>query len=104
MDDLFRSSFFLPLVKNSSNYAFRKNYDKWKPPHNQILELNETLGKLYTPEEVAEFLKVAPSTVYNWVQTGKIECYVLSRGKRKSTVRFDNQQIQRFMKSRSILK
>ena len=70
--------------------------------NDKILELNEPLGELYTPEQVAEYLKVAPSTVYNWVQTGKIECYLLSKGKRKSTVRFDFQQIQRFMKSRSI--
>ena len=80
-----------------------KMTDSEKTTSNQILELNETLGELYTPEQVAEYLKVASSTVYNWIQTGKIECYVLSRGKRKSTVRFDFQQIQRFMKSRSIL-
>ena len=77
--------------------------DSNKTNNNQILDLNESLGKLYTPEEVAEFLKVAPSTVYNWVQTGKIECYLFSKGKRKSTVRFDFTQIQRFMTSRSIV-
>ena len=70
--------------------------------NNQILELNGSIGVLYTPEEVAEYFKVASSTVYHWAQTGKIECYVLSQGKRKRTVRFNDQQIQRFIKSRSI--
>ena len=73
--------------------------DSEKTINNQLLELNESLGVLYTPEEVAEYLKVASSTVYHWAQAGKIECYVLSQGKRKRTVRFDNQQIQRFKKS-----
>jgi len=55
--------------------------------------------KLYTPEEVASYLKVAPSTIYNWVKTGKLEGHTLAQGKRKSTVRFDESQILRFMQS-----
>jgi excisionase family DNA binding protein len=57
----------------------------------------DTFGELYTPDEVAEYFKVAPSTVYNWAKTGIIEGHVLSQGKRKSTVRFDRDQIQQFM-------
>lgn len=53
--------------------------------------------ELYTPEEIAKYLKVAPSTIYNWVKTGKLDGYVLSKGKRKSTVRFDKDQIQQFI-------
>ena len=68
---------------------------------NRILKLKDTIGELYTPEEVAEFLKVSISTVYTWAQTGKIESHVLSQGKRKSTVRFDSNQIQQFINSRS---
>jgi len=63
--------------------------------------LGQHFGELYTPEEVASFLKVNQMTVYNWVKTGKIECHTLTRGKRKSTVRFDLNQIENFMQSRS---
>lgn len=68
---------------------------------NRILVLKEILGELYTPEEVAKYLKVHLVTIYNWVKTKKIDCYVLTRGKRKSTVRFDIEQIQRFIQSRN---
>ena len=69
---------------------------------NRILVLNEILGELYTPEEVAEYLKVHQVTVYNWVKTKKIDCYILTQGKRKSTVRFDREQIQKFIQSRNM--
>ena len=69
--------------------------------NNRILKLNETLGELYTPDEVAGYLKVPLSTVYDWAHKKKIDCYVLSRGKRKSKVRFDIHQIQQFIKSRN---
>ena len=68
---------------------------------NRILVLKEILGELYTPDEVAKYLKVHLVTIYNWVKTKKIDCYVLTRGKRKSTVRFDIEQIQRFIQSRN---
>ncbi len=66
-------------------------------------KLNETLGELFTPEEVAEYLKVNLATVYNWVKTKKIDCYVIAQGKRKSTVRFDIEQIKRFMQLRNMV-
>jgi len=65
----------------------------------KILRLNEKLGRLFTPGEVAEYLKVTPTTVYTWVKLKKINCHVLSKGKRKSTVRFDIEQIQHFKES-----
>ena len=71
--------------------------------NNKILTLQESLGELYTPEEVAEFLKVHLVTVYNWVKTKKIDCYILTQGTRKSTVRFDIDQIQRFIHSRNMV-
>ncbi len=55
--------------------------------------------KLFTPEEVADRLKVSLSAVYNWVKLGRLEAYVFAQGKRKSTVRFDEGQILRFMQS-----
>jgi len=75
--------------------------ERQKISSNHILKLNETLGELFTPEEVAEYLKVNLVTVYNWVKTKKIDCYVITKGKRKSTVRFDKQQLQRFIQSRN---
>ena len=73
-----------------------------KTTNNRTLYLKETLGELYTPEDVAKYLKVHLVTVYNWVKTRKIDCYVLIKGKRKSTVRFDTEQIQRFIQSRNM--
>jgi excisionase family DNA binding protein len=57
-------------------------------------------GELFTPEEVARYLKVDKVTVYSWVKLKKIDCYVLTQGKRKTTVRFDIEQIERFIQSR----
>lgn len=31
------------------------------------------MDKLYTPEEVAEHLKVSRETVYNWLRCGKLQ-------------------------------
>jgi len=76
--------------------------DSAKINDNHIIVLKETLGELYTPEEVAGYLKVHQVTVYNWVKTKKIDCYVLTKGKRKSTVRFDIEQIQRFIQSQNM--
>ena len=44
-------------------------------------------GELYSPAEIAELFKVAQSTIYNWIKTGKLEGHILSHGKRKTTVR-----------------
>ena len=77
-----------------------ENFEKIN--NNHILNLKESLGELYTPEEVAGYLKVNLVTIYNWVKTRKIDCYVLTKGKRKSTVRFDIEHIQRFIQSRNM--
>jgi len=76
--------------------------DSEKINNSKVLVLQDTLGELYTPEEVAKYLKVNLVTVYNWIKTQKIDCYVLTRGKRKSTVRFDIEQIQRFIHTQNI--
>lgn len=31
------------------------------------------MDRLYTPEEVAELLKVSRETVYNWLRSGKLQ-------------------------------
>lgn len=64
-----------------------------------LLQIIKT-GELFTPEEVAEYLKVHKVTVYNWVKLKMIDCYVLTQGKRKTTVRFDAEQIESFVLSR----
>ena len=62
--------------------------------------LSKHMGELFTPAEVAGFLKVNLMTIYNWVKTGKLSCHVLTRGKRKTTVRFDLSQIEDFIQSK----
>jgi excisionase family DNA binding protein len=81
------------FIKKVGN--MKKNQLEKKPN----FRMANMFGELYTPDEVAKYFKVAPSTVYNWAKTGKIEGHVLSHGKRKSTVRFDRDQIQRLLKS-----
>lgn len=36
------------------------------------------MDKLYTPEEVAELLKVSRETVYNWLRSGKLKAVKIS--------------------------
>lgn len=64
--------------------------------------LNEKLEQLYTAAEVAAHLKVTPAAVYSWYKTGKIEGVVLSKGRRKTTVRFTIQHISNFCSLRKI--
>ena len=72
-----------------------------KDPQHHTTRLQLVRLRLYC-EDVAGYLKVHLVTVYNWVKTRKIECYVLTKGKRKSTVRFDIEQIQKFIRSRNM--
>jgi excisionase family DNA binding protein len=58
------------------------------------------IGELYTPAEVAQYLKVTTATVYSWVKLKMIECYVLTKGSRKTTIRFDAEQINNFILAR----
>jgi excisionase family DNA binding protein len=79
----------LRVMTNEKNNARRVSTD-----------CNELPTELLTPEELASYLKVSPSTVYNWAKTGKIDCFVLSQGKRKSTVRFAKKHISDFIQKR----
>ena len=89
----------IELSKTFNNILGNIMKDLKKTTSNFKTDLKETIGELFTPEELAGYLKVHPVTIYNWVKNGKIECYVLSQGIRKNTVRFDTQQIQQFIKS-----
>ena len=67
-----------------------------------IRVLKDTFGELFTPEELASYFKVTLVSIYNWVKTKKIDCFILTKGKRKSTVRFNQEHIQKFIQSRNI--
>mgnify|MGYP006300123743 CR=1 FL=1 len=55
------------------------------------------MSRLLTPEEIAEYLGVKKSTIYQWTHTGFIPHVKLSR-----FVRFDLQQIDKWIKDRSV--
>ncbi len=61
--------------------------------------VNDVLGVLFTPEEVAAYFRVTPMTIHTWFKEGKLEGHVLTQGKRKRTIRFDPEQIKRFSHS-----
>lgn len=50
--------------------------------------------RFYTPQDIAEMLKVSLQTVRLWYRTGKLECYKMGR------VRISESQLQRFIDSR----
>ena len=72
-----------------------------KTINDHILQLNDSIGELFTPKEIAEYFKVNQVTVYNWVKEKKIDCFILTEGKRKSTVRFNIEQIRQFIQARN---
>ncbi len=45
-------------------------------------------------------LRVSPSTIYSWVQTGNFPAVVLRKGARKSVVRFRLEAIEQFIADR----
>jgi len=46
-----------------------------------MLEVDE---QLYTPQEVAEYLKVKPNTVYRWLRSGELSAIRFQREYRVS--------------------
>ena len=58
------------------------------------------MERLWTVAEVAEFLAVNPSTVYAWVKQRLIPHVALSKGRRKTCVRFRPDAIQRWLRTR----
>jgi len=55
---------------------------------------------LLTAQEVAELLRVRPSTVYDAAARGRLPCVKLWQGRRRSVVRFVRGDIERFINSR----
>jgi excisionase family DNA binding protein len=58
------------------------------------------MERLWTVSDVAQFLAVNRSTVYAWVQQRRIPHIALSRGARKTCVRFREDAIRRWLKAR----
>ena len=58
------------------------------------------MERLWTVSDVAHFLAVNRSTVYAWVQQRRIPYIALSRGARKTCVRFREDAIRRWLRSR----
>ena len=50
--------------------------------------------KLVGVKEIAEFLHVKPSTLYQWAELGQIPCYKLN-----GSLRFDMEDIMNWIKS-----
>ncbi|MCH7803103.1 MAG: helix-turn-helix domain-containing protein [Acidobacteria bacterium] len=56
--------------------------------------------KLWTVKELATYLAVRPATIYLWVKQRSIPHLVLSRGTRKSCIRFRPDDIQDWLNQR----
>ena len=57
---------------------------------------------LWTVEEVAQRLRVRPSTVRAGVKDGHIPAVILWKGKRRSLVRFRPEDIERLVRERTV--
>jgi excisionase family DNA binding protein len=53
--------------------------------------------QLLTVKEVADLLRLAPSTVFDAAARGDLPCVRLWKGRRKSLLRFRREQIERLM-------
>jgi len=53
------------------------------------------MNKLQTPEEVSEFLNVSATTVRRMAYSGELPYILLRSGKRKKTMRFKPEMIER---------
>jgi excisionase family DNA binding protein len=54
----------------------------------------------WTPKQLASYLNVKVGTVYLWVKEGRIPFVVLSKGPRKQCVRFDPDEIEKWLQKR----
>lgn len=55
---------------------------------------NEFFDKLWTVNDVAQYLAMRPKTIYKWVHCGRIPCRKLG-----SAVRFDRKEIEKWLSS-----
>jgi excisionase family DNA binding protein len=57
---------------------------------------------LLTAQEVADLLRVRPVTVYAAAARGRIPCVTLWKGKRRNLVRFRREDVEEFIRLRSV--
>ena len=57
----------------------------------------ESQEQLLTAKEVADLLRLAPSTVFDAAARGDLPCVRLWRGRRKSLLRFRRDEIEAFI-------
>ena len=55
---------------------------------------------LLTVEQVAEQLQVHRTTIYSWVAQGHLPAIVLAEGLRKKCIRFDPEELARWLEAR----
>jgi excisionase family DNA binding protein len=53
--------------------------------------------KYYTPQEIADMLKVAYMTVYRWIRAGKLEAYQVQK-----QYRIKDSDFRKFMAARKL--
>lgn len=58
--------------------------------------MTQTPQSYYTPKEVADMLKVAPQTVYNWIRDGELKA--VQFGKAKGSIRVPQHALDEFLK------
>jgi len=54
---------------------------------------------LMTAKQVAEKLGVNYTTIHWYVKQGRLDAVILTKGKKRRTVRFDPVEVQRFVKA-----
>lgn len=59
---------------------------------------NESSEQLLTAKEVADLVRLAPSTIFDAASRGDLPCVRLWRGRRKSVVRFRRSDIEELIR------
>lgn len=60
------------------------------------MDVNENM---LTAKQVGEMLNVDYSTVHVWVKKGLIRPVILTRGKKRRTIRFERSEVDRFIQA-----
>ena len=63
----------------------------------------EELEPLLDAREVADWLGIAPSTVYDAVAKGYLPAVLMWKGQRRTLIRFRREDVEKFIKERSTL-
>ncbi len=55
-------------------------------------------NNLLTAKQVGQMLGVDYTTVHWWVKQGRLKALILTRGKKRRTIRFEPAEIERFLR------